>query len=235
MKKLLHVSVLAGLMALAAPATQAGDNVVVVELFTSQGCSSCPPADRNLGALADRDDVLALSMHVDYWDYLGWRDTFGKRKYTERQYEYRRLMGARVVYTPQMIIQGAIDVPGYRPDMIEAAVSQAGQVGHGAGIQIEKVDGMLEANIAGGQAGQDCTIWVASYAKTRSVGIERGENAGETITYHNVVEDLMQVGPWRGGNARTINLPKPGDGEGVAVWVQDNATGEIVTASFTEN
>lgn len=234
MKKLLFVTALAGLTAFAAPAAHAGDNVVLVELFTSQGCSSCPPADKNLAELTGRDDVLPLSMHVDYWDYLGWRDTFANREYTERQYEYRRQMGARVVYTPQMIVQGVIDVPGYRPDLIEQAVSAAGGLERTTSIQIENIGGMWEAGISGGQNNQQSTIWLAAYDKIRSVEIERGENAGRTIVYHNVVDSLMRVGPWHGGQDQRINLPKPSDGEGVAVWLQDHATGQIIAASFIE-
>ncbi|MFK7941776.1 MAG: DUF1223 domain-containing protein [Paracoccaceae bacterium] len=234
MKTLLHSSLLAGAIALFAPAAQAGDNVVMVELFTSQGCSSCPPADHNLAELADRSDVLALSMHVDYWDYLGWRDTFGRPENTERQYEYRRLMGARVVYTPQMIVQGAVDVPGYRPDMIEAAIAKASQNAREAGIRINHNDGMLEASITGTGAPRDCVIWMTSYDKVAEVDIERGENAGKKITYHNVADNLMRIGPWQGGSDQTINLPKPDAGQGVAVWIQNGKTGEILAASFIE-
>lgn len=237
MRKLLQASLLAALAGISAPATQAADNVVLVELFTSQGCSSCPPADRNLAALAKREDVLALSMHVDYWDYLGWRDTFASTAHTERQYEYRRLMGARVVYTPQMIIQGREDVPGYKPDMIAEAISKSAAVPRAAGIAIADVDGMYEAVITGTASTpeQTCTIWVASYAQESPVEIERGENAGRTITYHNVVEKLMKVGPWDTDAPQTINLPQPAAGEGVAVWLQDDATGEVISASFIEN
>ena len=96
----------AAVLAVTPAPSYAADNVVLVELFTSQGCSSCPPADKNLGDLEGVEGVLGLSMHVDYWDYLGWRDTFAQRKHTDRQFAYRDYMGARVVYTPQMIVQG---------------------------------------------------------------------------------------------------------------------------------
>ena len=235
MKKLLHTAILMGSLAVAVPAAQAGDNVVMIELFTSQGCSSCPPADENLAALAERDDVLPLSLHVDYWDYLGWRDTFGRRENTERQYEYRRLMGARVVYTPQMIVQGAMDVPGYRPDMIEAAVDRARKTPQQAEVRIQDTDGMLEASIAATGIGKDCTIWMAGYDKERTVQIDRGENAGETITYHNVAGELMRVGPCSVATERSVNLPTPKAGQGVAVWLQNDDTGAIVAASFIED
>lgn len=235
MKPLLNALVLAGMTGLTASAAQAEDNVVLVELFTSQGCSSCPPADRNLARLAERRDILPLSMHVDYWDYLGWRDTFARREHTERQYDYRRMLGTRVVYTPQMIIQGQADVPGYQPEIIDAAITKAARQAAGAQIAIEHDTGMFSANITGAQTGRACTIWVASYTQEAAVDIERGENAGQTITYHNVVEKLMRVGPRDDAAAQTISLPKPETGEGIAVWLQDDQTGEIVAASFVEN
>lgn len=236
MNKLLHTLLLAGLIGTTAPAAQAADNVVLVELFTSQGCSSCPPADRNLGDLALRDDVLPLSMHVDYWDYLGWRDTFARRAHTERQYEYRRLMGARVVYTPQMIVQGSQDVPGYQPDVISAAIDRAATVERSASISIAEDQGMYEAEVTtAADGGRECTIWMASYDMQAVVNIERGENAGREITYHNVVQKLMRVGPWDVGASQTVSLPKPEKGEGVAIWLQDDQTGEIIAASFIEN
>ena len=232
MKKLLQ-AILPALVLSTSPAV-AGDNVVLVELFTSQGCSSCPPADANLGALTGRDDVLPLSMHVDYWDYLGWRDTFAKSEHSQRQYAYRTMMGARVVYTPQMIVHGVADVPGYRTALIEQAIDEAGARKRDADIVIAAKDGMLAATITTEGRPMPCTIWVASYDREATVDIRRGENAGETITYHNVVEKLMRVGRWPGSNSQTIDLPQPGAGEGVAVWLQDDRTGRILAASFIE-
>jgi hypothetical protein len=234
MKTLLRMILLASLSGAYVPA-HAGDDVVMIELFTSQGCSSCPPADRNLGELAERDDVLPLSMHVDYWDYLGWRDTFASPDHTKRQYAYREQMGARVVYTPQMIVQGGIDVPGYRPDLIRDAVAQIQGEPRSAAIAIQQDGGMLKARISEVDNRGSATIWVATYDRSASVNIERGENAGERITYHNVVEKLMRVGPWQGDGEQSVDLPQPGDGEGVAVWLQDDRTGRVLSASFIEN
>ena len=232
MKKLLHA--ILPVMLLAAPPAGAGDNVVLVELFTSQGCSSCPPADANLGALAQRDDVLPLSLHVDYWDYLGWRDTFGKTEHTERQHAYRITMGARVVYTPQMIVHGTHDVPGYHSELIHNAIAEAAATTAPASIQILANEGMLGANVTTDSSQAKRTIWVATYDQEATVRIERGENAGETITYSNIVEKLMRVGPWPGGTSQTIDLPQPGAGEGVAIWLQDDRTGRVLAASFVE-
>lgn len=232
MKKLLHL-ILPALL-LGAPSAQAGDNVVMVELFTSQGCSSCPPADRNLAALAARDDVLALSLHVDYWDYLGWRDTFGSPEHTRRQYAYRESLGARVVYTPQVIVHGTLDVPGYHPDRINDAIAEIASTPGETDIAINGSDGMMAAQITKMDNPRPCTIWIASYSQSATVEIRRGENAGKAITYHNVVDKLLRVGSWRGSEGAKIDLPQPGPGQGVAVWLQDDATGRIVAASFIE-
>ena len=207
--------------------------VVLVELFTSQGCSSCPPADANLAALADREDVLALSLHVDYWDYLGWRDTFGQKAHTERQVAYRDLMGARVVYTPQIIVHGTQDVAGHRAKAIDAAIAEARTGTETARLAIVTEGGMLKAVIQPADEPERCTLWIAAYDRSRTVRIARGENAGREITYHNVVRELMTVGAWD-GSAQKLALPQPASGQGVAVWLQDDRTGRVLTVRFVE-
>ena len=211
---------------------RAADNVVMVELFTSQGCSSCPPADRTLADLTKRSDVLALSLHVDYWDYLGWRDTFARPEHTRRQIRYRDAMGARVIYTPQMIVNGRQDVPGYREDLIAEAITEAQSVPRVASIVIAKSDGMLVAHVDAGGLSTKCTIWAAAYDQSATVDIARGENAGRQITYHNIVEKLMKVGPWSDAGPNKIALPQPEAGKGIAVWLQNDQTGEVIAASF---
>ena len=232
MKKLLQSLFVFGLILSPPALTQAGDDVVMVELFTSQGCSSCPPADANLAQLVQREDVLALSMHVDYWDYLGWKDTFASPEHTKRQINYRNAMGARVIYTPQMVVHGRFDVPGYRPDQIEEAIGSAYRVPRKASIAIKPEDGMLKAVISSVGVVRDCTIWVASYNRAATVKIQRGENAGENITYHNIVENLMRVGSRKSDDIQEVALPQPTPGTGVAIWLQEKDSGRIVTASF---
>lgn len=211
------------------------DNVVMVELFTSQGCSSCPPADEKLAQLADRGDVLALSLHVDYWDYLGWKDTFAKSEHTERQAEYRDRLGDRVLFTPQIVVNGRRSVPGYKRAMIDAAIAAAGKAPSAAEINIDSSDGMLHADIATRGPRGAATIWVASYERTATVAVERGENAGHSFTYRNVVEKLMKVGPLSDSGPSTFPLPQPGPGEGIAVWLQDDRSGRILAASYHEH
>ncbi|MEM9138330.1 MAG: DUF1223 domain-containing protein [Pseudomonadota bacterium] len=231
--RITRLSALVGLVALLSPVlSMAEEDVVLVELYTSQGCSSCPPADRNLADLKSLEGVLPLSLHVDYWDYLGWRDTFGRRKHTERQFAYRDLMGARVVYTPQMIVHGTRDVPGYRPGEIKSAIAEIAAQDSRARIAISEEGGILRATISAPADDGPCTIYVAKFTNEATVTIERGENKGRSITYHNVVDEIMLVGPWRGGAGREIDLPRPSQGEGIVVWIQEDKTGRIVTASF---
>jgi len=233
MKRLLLAILSTAMIAFAAltPA-RAEDEVVMVELFTSQGCSSCPPADRALAALTTVGGVLPLSLHVDYWDYLGWRDTFASTENTERQYVYRDRFGARVVYTPQMIIQGTRQAPGYRTAAIREAIAEIAAQPRSARIAIVERDGSLSAEITTAADAARSTIWMASYRQSATVMIRRGENAGRKMTYHNVVDKLMRVGPMPGGDSRRVALPLPSDGQGVAIWLQDETTGRILTASF---
>lgn len=223
------------LLIVPAGSASAEDNVVLVELFTSQGCSSCPPADKTLAKLAERHDVLALSLHVDYWDYLGWQDTFAQAEHTARQDNYRDKMGGRVLFTPQVVVDGFFSVPGYKQAAIENAIDKAARAGRPATIAIGRADGMLNAEIVGHSDDGPSTIWVASYDCEATVDIVRGENAGRSFTYHNVVEKLMKVGPWHAGAPASLPLPQPGPGEGVAVWLQDDRSGRILAASFVED
>jgi len=217
-----------------AGAAGAEDNVVMVELFTSQGCSSCPPADETLADLADREDVLGLSLHVDYWNYLGWKDTFAQAEHTARQAEYRDKLGSRVLFTPQIVVDGTRSVPGYKRSMIDSAIAQAAEMPDPASIRIGTEDGMLHAEIVSEGALGACTIWVASYDQAAKVAIDRGENAGRTFTYRNVVDKLMKVGPWQGNSAERFPLPQPGPGEGIAIWLQDDRSGRVLATSFFE-
>jgi len=143
-------------------------------------------------------------------------------------------MGARVVYTPQMIVHGSNDVPGYRPTMIKSTIQDILSAERSASIEIGSDGGMLKATITANAADQSRTIFIATYTKAATVNIKRGENAGRAITYHNVVDELMTVGPWQGPNSQSVSLPKPNAGGGTAVWLQDDQTGRILAASYIE-
>lgn len=203
----------------------------MVELFTSQGCNACPPADRLLGKLADREDVVALSFHVDYWDYLGWRDTFASPMHTERQRRYREAWDERVIYTPQAVVQGQIVVPATDLKALETAIERAADFGTEHTIHIDGREGMLEAVLSPMEMERPCTIWIAKYSVSETVAVGRGENAGKELTYHNVVTSLDRIGDWDGEDAETVVLPQPEKGEGVAVWLQMGPGGPVLAAA----
>lgn len=205
----------------------------MVELFTSQGCSSCPPADAALAELTGRDDVVALAFHVDYWDYLGWKDEFADPRYTERQVSYRDAWNERVIYTPQVIVQGAETVRAISRKKLANAIRRLG-VDNG-GLRIERTEGGLEALLAPVRIDRPCTIWVARYKLQETVDIHRGENAGKRITYHNVVTALDRLGDWSGTEGRSMMVPQPEPGEGIAVWLQDGLGGPILAAADWEH
>jgi len=169
----------------------------VVELFTSQGCSSCPPADRLIGEYAERDDVLALSFNVDLWDWIGWPDTLASPEYTERQRAYARAMGERGVYTPQAVIDGRTLAVGSHREAIEAAWSPDALT---VPIDVTLTEDTVSVKVGAAREGEahKAVLWVVLYDSAVAVDIERGENAGETVTYHNVVRDMRPVAMWKG-------------------------------------
>jgi hypothetical protein len=203
---------------------------VVVELFTSQGCNSCPPADRHLGELAKRDDVLPLSFHVTYWDRLGWPDTFGLEASTARQERYAAWLGLDRVYTPQMVIGGRIDVVGgSRARVLEAI--QLLQSGAAPGPTLTLTGDRLSLG-AGEQ--DDATIWLVAFDDHHDVAIERGENRGRTLRYHHVVRELTRLADWR-GRALELALPlarlSAAGRDGAAILVQRSRDGVILAAA----
>ncbi len=207
---------------------------VVVELFTSQGCSSCPPADDFLGELAGRKDVIALALHVDYWDYLGWRDTFALPGNTDRQKAYRAELNNRSIYTPQAMIDGVADVVGSRQAELLRTISKAREVPNLAAVSFDDIDGRMIARVAPSDPDtrpkNAATVWMATYAPVQSVVIQRGENAGRTQKYHNVVMSWVNMGEWRGGEAE-YDAPMPEGAGGAAVLVQVGRGGPILGAA----
>ncbi len=222
---------MSALLAQAAPAV-AGENVVVVELFTSQGCSSCPPADALMHKLVAKDYVIALSLHVDYWDYIGWKDRFADPAYTRRQKDYAVAGGRNMVYTPQMIVNGADQVVGAHAmelsDLIMAHRDQPSQVE----VALERDGDLLQIGLLplSGTEGGDFVIEVIRYTEERSVDITRGENAGRHLTYLHVVDHLEQVGTWNGDGALRLEVAIEGD-RPVVVLVQERGPGRIVAAA----
>jgi len=232
----LSLVAISALTSLAIPAT-AGGALRVIELFTSQGCSSCPPADRLLGELADRRDIIALSYNVDYWDYLGWSDTLAKPAFSERQRAYAQERGDGQVYTPQMVIDGRTHIVGsdrYRLAKVLKAKA-AGLPPSAPDIEIAKDGGVTNVTIrpAEGRALNTgkAMIWAATVDSSVTVKIRRGENYGRTITYRNVVRDLIPLGVWKGGEKilqlETSMVMKKGI-EACAILIQDGDTGPIL-------
>lgn len=168
----------------------------VVELFTSQGCHSCPPADRVLHSLADDGETLALAWHVDYWDYLGWKDTFGSANSTKRQQAYARSHGKRSVYTPQAIINGHTDIVGSKGKLVEEKLQEYSGTSNGLSVPINASisDGMLKIRIDAAPAAKDATLWMVYYDNVREVEISRGENRGKKLKYANIVRDMEMIG-----------------------------------------
>jgi hypothetical protein len=224
-----YLAVLGALFALGGAEAGPVKQPVLVELFTSQGCSSCPPADQILGDLQKRDDVVALSFSIDYWDYIGWRDTLARRENTLRQQAYEKSLPSRRVYTPQLVIDGVKDVVGnQRKDVVDAVERQVKDTqGKKVAITLSQAGDEVRVHV-GALAGvhRSATIWLAHTASSRTVNIASGENNGRSITYHNVVRGFAAVGKWS-GEAVTLELPAQGvQGEttdGVAVWVQTAA------------
>lgn len=226
--------------ALAEPASK-----VVLELFTSQGCSSCPPADALLGTLAQREDVIALSLPVDYWDYLGWKDTFAKAAFSDRQRHYAAARGDREVYTPQLVIGGRIGVVGSSRDQVANGIAQAKSIAAQCPIRLEAQSSAsrvvisvahLEANYRATCPGQ-ATLFLARVQREGRVRIGRGENGGREIIYHNIVRSLEPLGGW-GGEAltREVDVPKtsPEGQDFLVAFLQSGVAGPILASSVVE-
>jgi hypothetical protein len=195
----------------------------VVELFTSQGCSSCPPADKLLAELAERSDLVALTLPVDYWDYLGWKDTLAHPLFSARQRGYAYARGDRQVYTPQAVVNGSKPCLGSDRAQVEQSIAGAGPQGLPVPLTVSERDGIVTVGI---EAAPDRTaiaeLWVLPVMRSQTVPIGRGENEGRTVTYANVVRGMTRLGEWRGGSAQ-FELPLAaarGDGDGYVVLLQ---------------
>jgi hypothetical protein len=200
--------VLCGFSALAGQ----GKRPVVVELYTSQGCSSCVPADALLAKLTKRPDVVPMSLPVTYWDMLGWKDTLASETNTRRQKAYAAQMGQSAVYTPQIIVDGVSDVVGSREQSVESAIEASirDTWNDDVAIALKESSNALHIAIGAGDRNiKPATVWMFHLRSQATVAIGGGENDGRTMTYHNVVGDLKAVGQWK-GDPLTIDLPRSG-------------------------
>ena len=202
---------------------------VVVELFTSQGCSSCPPADKVFSKIVDRDDVIAIALHVDYWDYLGWKDEFADPSFTQRQRAYARAARSRTVYTPQMIVGGVDHIVGTRSMELADLVQKHKSAPNPVSVTLQR-DGDRVRIAASGDVGKGAVVHILTYTPKATVDIRRGENAGRTLDYHNTVNKIVEIAKWNGASDYRAAVQMPNDAP-VVVLVQQTGAGPILGAA----
>ncbi len=221
-----------GLAAVSLPRLAAAASLpVLVELFTSQGCSSCPPADRVLGQLKKRKDLLAVSLNVDYWDYLGWRDTLAKPEYSQRQFDYAKSRGDGQAYTPQIVVNGRFHAVGSHMDAVEQAIEKAQTQPAAIAMTMRATDSEITVDIGAVDFDGEATLWLMAIASEKIQLIERGENSGSTITYHNVVRNLVPAAMWDGkalSQKWTRGAVLPDDCKSLIAVLQQEKTGPVL-------
>jgi hypothetical protein len=206
----------------------------VVELFTSQGCSQCPPADALLAELGEQSDIVTLAYHVDYWDFMGWTDSFGSRENSDRQRAYNKRWGASRIFTPQMVINGHQGLIGSREGEVRRAITSA-QLS--VPIRLTKSEDTLTVTIPREPSVSDASVWALRYIPSVTTPIEGGENEGQTRPFHSVVMDRELLGHWSASEGATFEVPlnkSAADGLGIAILLQDdrnNIPGTILAAA----
>lgn len=211
----------------AVPATSraSADHPVVIELFQSQGCSSCPPANAALNAVADRQDSIALNFSVTYWDRLGWKDIFADKTYTQRQYDYAGALRNENVYTPQMVINGTRAITGNKPGELNRAIAASKPVSGGPSIAGKAGEVMI------GSGTGSANIWLVRYdPRIQNVAIRAGENNGLTLPHKNIVRQLDRIGQWKGKAASFALTEAKNAGWKTVVLVQREGAGAIISA-----
>jgi hypothetical protein len=205
---------------------------VVLELYTSQGCSSCPPADALLAQLAEVDGVIALALHVDYWDYLGWKDAFGKPQHTARQRAYAKAARSRTIFTPEMVVQGEERLKGHDAERIMKEIARQRALPAEAEITLKRDGDDLEVHIepTGSAEPGASVVYLVRFIPSEGVDIEGGENAGRSVTYTNIVTDWQTIGEWDGASPLDLRHEATG-GAPLAVIVQRAHMGPVVTAA----
>ncbi len=215
----------------------------MIELFTSQGCSSCPAADRILGELVKDPTVIALSMPIDYWDYLGWKDTLADSRFSARQKAYSLMRGDRDVYTPQVIVNGSANVIGSDRAGIDSAIQSTQKTSGVMSVPVTMTlsGKQINVSVAASKAATSAhgEIWICSVSKAVPISIGRGENRGREVTYYNVVRNVLKVGDWNGSSG-SWNIPLENisrDGvDAAVVFIQDgnrDKPGPMLGAAYT--
>jgi hypothetical protein len=230
-----------GLLVVGSACASASEPRALIELFTSQGCSSCPAADKLLGELADDSSVVALSLPIDYWDYLGWKDTLALPGHASRQRAYARVRGDREVYTPQIVVNGATHVLGSDRAAVEhaIAVTDRNAAVMSVPVVLSIAGNSLNVKVTAGSDRHGGEVWLCPLMRSVPVAIGRGENTGHTVTYTNVVRRWLKIGEYAGGDA-ALNVPLADfmtDGvDAAAVMVQQGVKekpGVVLGAAFT--
>jgi hypothetical protein len=202
----------------AAPAAGA-ERPILLELFTSEGCSSCPPADRLLAELAAGSEVLALSYHVDYWDRLGWKDPFSSPAATRRQNRYARLLGRGEIYTPQLVVDGHWQAVGSDRDAVGRALAAARRGAAAVPINLALADGAARVSLGAGPDDMPATVLLVGFDRRHVDKVGGGENDGRTLTHVDVVRGFAEIGRWTGA-AGAITAPVPWPAERIAALLQ---------------
>ena len=228
------------LLALGLQPAAAEPRLVVVELFTAQGCSACPPADAYLGELAQRDDILALGFHVDYWDFIGWSDPYADPVFTRRQQTYAKRLHIPYVFTPQMVVDGILQGSGSNRGTVARYIAVAAET-EKPWVDIDlthAADGRVRVRLPEMSYPGEAEVFLVRYDKQRQTSITRGENIGRDLKNYNVVRQFQPIATWR-GQALDLTIPLRHEGEEqqttYAVIMQEPTTGRIVGATYIRN
>ncbi|MBN9087290.1 MAG: DUF1223 domain-containing protein [Reyranella sp.] len=208
-----------------------------IELFTSQGCSSCPPADAMLGRLAQRPDIVALSFHVDYWDYIGWKDRFATKETTARQRAYARTLRQKYIYTPEMVVDGRVHQPGISDGQIESMLANAKRQATARTTPMLKrvADGTLRIALDAAKIEGPADVALFVYDRRHATPIQRGENEGRRLDNFNVVRHFEVLGQWDGAQAHwTVAADRFQPEQGLAAIVQQPDHGPVLGANKLE-
>lgn len=234
-------AVLAGALSICTVPVDAGSpkRPVIVELYTSQGCASCVPADALLAKLTKRADVIPMSLSVTYWDMLGWKDTLASETYTRRQKSYAETMGHSAVYTPQIIVDGVTDVVGGRDAQIETTIAARAADGQAVPVALSAGKNAVHVGVGASDIKDaNATIWLFRVQPQATVAITDGENKGHTYTYHNVVREIRALGMWK-GQPFSLDLPRQellgASHDSLVVVVQQGGYGRILGAAMLEH